>query len=144
MTIFLSSLWLGLAAAAPSSARDLPIEPRNELEKRVLAPAEQATPLTEEWLGTFGQDRTRLEAELAAAGFTPGRSQGGKCRWFVYLRPIKSNGLERSAAVGLCPDKPFVLILTGFLSSAKPPGPGAPGIRATPRAPDAPDRSPER
>jgi hypothetical protein len=133
---------LALAAAAPTPARDLPIEPRNELERRVLAPEEQATLLTEEWLATFGQDRTRLETELAGAGFTLGRNQDGRCRWFVYLRPIKSNGLERSAAVGLCPDKPFVLIFTGFLSSAKPPGPGAPGIRAAPREPDAPKRSP--
>ena len=142
MTTFLSSLMLALAAAAPVPARDLPIEPRNELERRVLAPAERATSLTEEWLANFGQNRTRLEAELAGAGFTLGKDQSGQCRWFVYLRPIKSNGLERSAAVGLCPDKPFVLILTGFLSSAKPPGPGAPGIRIVPPKPDAPERSP--
>jgi hypothetical protein len=144
MIISLSSLLLGLAAAAPAPIQDLRIEPRNELERRVLAPAEQATALTQEWLATFGQDRARLETELTGAGFALGREQGGQCRWFVYLRPIKSNGLERSAAVGLCPDKPFVLIFTDFLSSAKPPGPGAPGIRIGPAVPDSPKQNPPR
>ena len=144
MTTFLFSLLLGLAAAAPPPAQDLRIEPRNELERRVLAPADQATPLTNEWLATFGLDRTRLEAELAGAGFTLGELQGGRCRWFVYLRPIKSNGLERSASVGLCPDKPFVLITTGFLSSATRPGPDAPLIRPAPRVPVAREGNPPR
>lgn len=144
MIIFLSSLLLGLAADAPPAVRDLRIEPRNELERRVLAPEAQATRLTEEWLATFGQDRTRLEAELAGAGFALGKHQGGRCRWFAYLRPIRSNGLERSAAVGLCPDKPFVLILTGFLSSARPPGPGAPLMRIAPPVPDASPGKPPR
>ncbi len=140
MTIFLSSLLLGLAPGASPAPRDLAIEPRSELERRVLAPAEQATQLTEEWLAKFGQDRPGLEAELAKAGFTVGQAQGGQCHWFVYLRAIKTNGLERSAAVGLCPDRPFVLITTGFLSSATRPGPGAPSIRVAPAVGDPPPR----
>jgi hypothetical protein len=141
MTIFLSSLLLALAAPAPD--RELPIEPRNELERRVLAPFEQSTELTEQWLATFGHDRTRLEAELAGAGFGLGPSQGGKCRWFVYLRPVKLDGFERHATIGLCPDKPFVLILKGLTPSAEPPGPGAPVIRFGAGTPETPPRKPQ-
>jgi hypothetical protein len=140
MTIFLSSLLLGLAAAPPP-ARDLRIEPRNELERRVLSPIGRATTLTEEWLATFGADRARLEAELAAAGFTLQKVQDERCRWFGYRRPAGSNQLERTASIALCPDKPFVTILS-ILPSAGPPGPGAPGIRAAPLRPDEPVRNP--
>lgn len=139
MTIFLSSLLLALAPAPPP-ALDLPVEPRNELERRVLAPMERATALTEEWLATFGGDRPRLEAELAAAGFTVQEVQDQRCRWFGYLSPAKPNRLERTASIALCPNKPFVLILS-ILPSSGPPGPGAPVIRI---GPAEPVRSPRR
>lgn len=127
MTIFLFNLLLAFTSTPLSLDGDMKVQPRNDLERRILAPADSASRLTEEWLFANGGDRQRIEAALTRAGFTLGRLQG-RCRWFTYLRQIGTNGLERSAAVGLCPDKPFVLITTGFLSKATKPGPGAPLI----------------
>jgi len=130
MTIFLSSILLATAAVEqPASVPVTP--PRNELERRLLAPSDDVLSDVQAWVDANAHDSDALQSAMTEAGFGPTRTEA-ECWFRRYERIVAPDGLRRMATIRFCQDrKPFAFVLIGYPYPSSTPKPGERGVART-------------
>lgn len=130
MIIFLSSILL--TAAVVQQPASVPITPpRNELERRLLAPGDDVLSNVQAWVDANTNDPDALQSAMTEAGFGPARTDA-ECWFRRYERIVAPDGLRRMATIRFCEDrKPFAFVLIGYPYPSRAPQPGEPGAART-------------
>lgn len=127
----LAALALALPAAAQpaerSSASPVPVTPRNELERRILAENDDVMSDVQAWLDAHADDPEALQNAMTQVGFGPQR-RDPKCWFRRYERIVAGDGLRRMATINFCEgQKPFAFVIIGYPYPDRAPQPGEKG-----------------
>jgi hypothetical protein len=125
MTISLSGILL-VTALAQQAALVPTTAPRNELERLILVPGNDAMSGVQAWLDAHADDPDALQGAMTLAGFGP-RRDDPECWFRRYERVVATDGLRIMASIRFCDgQKPFAFVLKGYPYPARAPGPGKP------------------